>query len=174
MTTASVTPAAMPQAPLLDIRSLWRIPAPISKKGTTAGTLVSAAPTAAGIADPRPRARLSKVLGIQRSDEINDLSPTDFWQVWSSASTQNAGPSEAATASATASDETVVAIIGDLLRDKVEDKSLPWYTSLFSLRLRGQCLFFFVVEFHPRLDSRDYDYPYFSQRVGNFAARGLD
>lgn len=137
MTTASVTPAAMPQAPLLDIRSLWRIPAPISKKGTPA-TLVSAAPTAAGIGDPRPRARLSKVLGIQRSDEINDLSPTDFWQVWSSASTQNAGPSEAATASATASDETVVAIIGDLLRDKVEDKSLPWYyESPFSLWVQG-------------------------------------
>lgn len=97
--TASVT------TPLLDIRSLWRIPA--------------------GAADSRPRARLSKVLGIQ-SPEINDLSPTDFWQTWSSGT----GPSESATAAA---DDTVVAIIGDLLRDKVEDKSLPWYASPFSL-----------------------------------------
>lgn len=107
----------MTQPQVIDTRSLWRIPAPVSKNGQSSyNTSATATTTRAS----RPRARLNKVLGIARP-EIIDLAPTDFWQTWSSTQT-----------SRTTADDTVVAIIGDLLRDKVEDKSLPWYVPLSS------------------------------------------
>ena len=81
---------------LLDIRSLWRIPAPLSKRSE--------------------QARLSKVIGI-RQPGIIDLSPSDLWSTLFTPST--AVPE-------TTEPHTVVAIIGDFLRDKVEEKSLPW------------------------------------------------
>jgi hypothetical protein len=85
------------QEQLLDIHSLWRIPAALSKRSCPA---------------EQSRDRLCKVIGLRRPGII-DLSPADFWHTLLSA------PETAS--------HTVVAIIGDFLRDKVEEKSLPWY-----------------------------------------------
>lgn len=126
MTSASATATAkMTQPQVLDIRSLWRIPAPSNNRSATATASTDAA---------KPRARLSRVLGMARPGiDVIDMAPTDFWKTWHSStqisSSSGSNPTGSPTAGGTAApaEVTVVAIVGDFLRDKVEDKSLPWY-----------------------------------------------
>ena len=137
MNSTTNSSSAMPQGPLLDIRSLWRIPASISKKGTA--TLSTAAN--AGAADSRPRARLKS--SASRGLKSMICPPRTSGKL----GLLVLGPSESATAG---SDDTVVAIISDLLRDKVEDKSLPWYAESPCNR----CLTFSPFSFTSNISAR--------------------
>src|SRR5438045_8329798 len=103
---------------LLDVRSLWRIPPPFSKRQHS--NLPNAGEGDSALSDRDTRStELSKVLGISTPNVI-DMSPSHFWHTLRAIS---------------GDDDIVIAVIGDLLRDKPEEKSLPWYTSLYiSLR----------------------------------------
>ena len=67
-------------------------------------------PAAVSKRNPPTAAKLHRVLGT--TPDVIDLSPVGFWHTLRSTS---------------ANEETLVAVIGDLLRDKTEEKSLPWY-----------------------------------------------
>ena len=92
---------------LEDMRALWKIP--LSRK-----TITSAATTE----DDQPSTSLAGSVGIT-NPEVIDMSPERFWELYFRHFEDRSIPPE-----------SVVAILGDLLRDKSHEQSLPWYESL--------------------------------------------
>jgi len=102
---------------LLDIRSLWRLPLASKRRlnSTSTSSSTSTRRPHAPAQASQPTSVLRKVIGMSNPNVL-DMPASYFWQLVNDTWT---------------SDENgiVVSIIGDLLRDSVEDKSLPWYSS---------------------------------------------
>jgi len=87
---------------LEDMRSLWKIPAPPPRKKV----------------DPGPSTFLARSIGISNPDVI-DMSAATFLDTYVEHFEDQSVPTT-----------SVVAIMGDFIRDRSDEKSLPWYESL--------------------------------------------
>jgi hypothetical protein len=101
---------------LLDIRSLWRLSV-LSKRrlNSTSSSTLTRRPLGEAT---EPTTALRKVIGMS-NPHVLDMPASYFWQLVNGTSDESS---------------IVVPIIGDLLRDSIEDKSLPWYPSSSSSR----------------------------------------
>ena len=90
--------------PLLDVRTLCRLPTSSKRRLNKKNFQLPRSQAS------KPTTDLGKIIGM--SDSVLDMSASFFWNfindIW------------------TSDESIVVAIIGDLLRDSIEDKSLPW------------------------------------------------
>jgi hypothetical protein len=71
--------------------------------------------------DDEPSNFLAKSIGISNPNVI-DMSPAKFWKMYLDHFEDISRPPK-----------LVVAIMGDLIRDRSDEKSLPWYKSLVYL-----------------------------------------
>jgi hypothetical protein len=102
--------------PLLeDKRALWKIPVPPSCQRTAS--------------ELDPSTFLGRSIGIPNPGVV-DMSPSRFWKMFLQDFRNMRVPAE-----------SVVAIMGDLVRDKSDEKSLPWYESPY-FGFVNNCIYF--------------------------------
>ena len=88
---------------LEDMHAVWKIPVPPSCQRTAS--------------ELEPSTFLARSIGIP-DPSVVDMSPERFWRMYLQDFRNILVPAE-----------SVVAITGDLVRDKSDEKSLPWYES---------------------------------------------
>src|SRR5271169_5579023 len=89
---------------LEDRRALWKTPVPPSCKKFEE--------------DDQPSTFLARSIGIPNPGVV-DMSPARFWKMYLQDFRNMPVPTQ-----------SVVVIMGDFVRDKTDEKSLPWYESL--------------------------------------------
>jgi hypothetical protein len=125
----------MTSDPFIDIRALWRIPPLYPKPNPEVSRLKSICSKAAETKGPPLASNILQEIVRISDPNVIDISPSFFWQAflhsWS-----------------TEQDGLVATIISDLVRDRMEEKSLPLYLP-FKFAAHGSSYLATLLEVFP-------------------------